>query len=56
LKVFADGKKVVDELRSKKIFVDYREPNIIRIAPAPLYSSYQDVYTFFNVFKENILK
>lgn len=31
---------------------DFRRPNVIRIAPAPLYNSYADVYRFVTLVKE----
>lgn len=33
-------------LASESVFVDWRETDILRVAPAPLYNSYQDVYSF----------
>jgi len=31
---------------SKKFVVDYRKPNVIRVAPVPLYNSFYEVYLF----------
>jgi kynureninase len=39
------------QLSSNGVVVDYREPGVIRAAPAPLYNSYQDVYRFFEILK-----
>lgn len=36
-------------LKENNIVVDYREPNVIRVAPAPLYNSYEEVYKFYEV-------
>src|SRR5690554_7342932 len=33
---------------------DWREPNVIRIAPVPLYNSYEDVYRFGEILKNSI--
>jgi len=41
-----DGRKMFDHLTSKGIIADWREPNVIRIAPVPLYNSFLDVYRF----------
>ena len=38
------GKALFDHLTNSNIIADWREPNVIRIAPAPLYNSFQDVY------------
>tara|TARA_A100001011_G_scaffold182294_1_gene191120 strand:- start:273 stop:626 length:354 start_codon:yes stop_codon:yes gene_type:complete len=31
---------------SKNFIVDYRKPNVIRVAPVPLYNSFYEVYLF----------
>ena len=44
LKFKENPKKVADQLKDEGVIVDFREPDIIRLAPAPLYNSYEDVY------------
>ena len=34
------------------IIGDFREPCMIRVAPVPLYNSFEDVYTFGAVMRE----
>ena len=36
-------------LESAGVICDFREPNVIRAAPTPLYNTYQDVWTFADV-------
>jgi kynureninase len=31
------------------VITDWREPNVIRMAPVPMYNSFTDVYTFGTV-------
>jgi kynureninase len=47
------GKQLIDSLLSDGIIVDWREPNIIRLAPAPLYNSFADITKFSEKFKEH---
>lgn len=40
------GKPLFDAITKMGVIADWREPNVIRIAPVPLYNSYMDVYRF----------
>ncbi len=40
------GKSLFDALTKQGVIADWREPNVIRIAPAPLYNSFEDCYRF----------
>ena len=44
-----DGRKKFDLLTEQGIIADWREPNVIRIAPAPLYNSFEDCWHFAEV-------
>lgn len=41
-----EGKAVFEALKQAGILADWREPNVIRIAPVPLYNRFEDVYHF----------
>jgi kynureninase len=45
------GREVFDALMRQGIFVDWREPNVIRVAAVPLYNSFEDVWRFGNNIK-----
>ncbi|TDG34976.1 kynureninase [Pedobacter changchengzhani] len=38
------GKEIFDELVAKHILGDWREPDVIRFSPVPLYNSFEDIY------------
>jgi kynureninase len=44
------GRKLCDRLAAAGAIGDWREPDIFRIAPVPLYNTYQDVYRFVRHF------
>ncbi|SHJ50571.1 kynureninase [Pseudozobellia thermophila] len=48
------GKPLFDYLMEHGVIVDWREPNVIRLAPAPFYCSYEDMYRFGQILKQGI--
>ncbi|HWK04344.1 MAG TPA: kynureninase [Puia sp.] len=46
------GKEIHQKMTEAGIIVDYREPGVIRVAPAPLYNSFEDVYRFYLILKQ----
>jgi kynureninase len=46
------GKAIHDQLMQNGIIVDYREPGVIRVAPAPLYCTFEDVYKCVKIIGE----
>jgi kynureninase len=50
------GSALFKKITAKGIIVDWREPNVIRVAPVPLYNSFEDVYQFARVLSESISK
>ncbi len=51
IRVSEGGKHLHDRLIEKGVVCDWREPDVIRVAPTPLYTSYTDVYRFSEVLK-----
>lgn len=43
------GKEVFQALSDNGVVADWREPNVIRIAPVPLYNTYEDAYRFYEI-------
>lgn len=48
------GKPLFDYLMKNGVITDWREPNVIRLAPAPFYCSFEDMYRFGQILKEGI--
>jgi len=46
-----EGKQVFDELTKRGIIADWREPNVIRIAPVPLYNTFEEVWRFGDIMR-----
>lgn len=51
-----EGRPLFDYLMERGVITDWREPNVIRLAPAPFYCSYEDMYRFGQILKEGITK
>lgn len=49
-----EGRALFDELMRQGVITDWREPNVIRLAPVPLYTSFEDMYEFGQILKRAI--
>ena len=50
------GRPIFDYLMKNGVITDWREPNVIRLAPAPFYCSFEDMYHFGQILKAGILE
>jgi kynureninase len=52
IQVKSANKNLHTQLTKNGVISDWREPDVIRVAPAPLYNSYQDVFEFVQRLKK----
>ncbi|WP_026811341.1 kynureninase [Arenibacter latericius] len=48
------GKALFQYLMDNGVIVDWREPNVIRLAPAPFYCSFEDMFRFGQILKSGV--
>lgn len=46
-----EGRQTFQYLMDNGVIIDWREPNVIRLAPAPLYCSYEDMWKFGKILR-----
>ncbi|MBX2979914.1 MAG: kynureninase [Flavobacteriales bacterium] len=46
------GKALFNRITERGVIADWREPNVIRVAPVPMYNSFEDVWRFGEVLTE----
>lgn len=51
IRVKGADKRLFNQLTEAGVIADWREPDVIRIAPIPLYNSFEDVYHFTHIMK-----
>ncbi|WP_396182656.1 kynureninase [Flavobacterium sp.] len=58
LSVYLHGQRrsLFEYLMKNGVITDWREPNVIRLAPAPFYCSFEDMYEFGQILKKGISK
>lgn len=54
LRVSRNGKSLYEKLTARHVICDWREPDVIRVAPVPLYNSFMDVFRFVEIFSASI--
>lgn len=47
-----NGREFFDALTRRGIITDWREPNVIRLAPVPLYNTYHEVWNFYHTLQQ----
>ena len=52
LRLLKSVEKTTKQLHKRGVISDWREPDIIRVAPVPLYNSFEDCYNFVQILKE----
>lgn len=51
-----EGRELFNYLMKNGVITDWREPNVIRLAPAPFYCSFEDMFYFGQILKKGILE
>ena len=54
IRVKNGNKELFEKIIAQGVVADWREPDVIRIAPVPLYNSFSDVFHFYNILKSVI--
>ena len=49
-----DPKTMVETLGKRGVFLDFREPDILRVCPTAMYNSFEDCYKLVQVLKESL--
>jgi len=55
IQVKSADKSLFDKISEKGVIADWREPDVIRIAPVALYNSYMDVFRFAKILKDELI-
>ncbi|MEL6987034.1 MAG: kynureninase [Bacteroidota bacterium] len=51
IQVLSANKELFDTITEMGVVADWREPDVIRIAPVPLYNSFEDAFHFYQILK-----
>ena len=52
IRVANADRSLFETITSRGVFADWREPDVIRVAPVPLYNSFADVWAFAEILKD----
>jgi kynureninase len=51
VKASGSGRRVFERLEASGVTCDWREPDVIRVAPVPLYNRFEEVWRFVETLK-----
>lgn len=52
IRVKTGDKSLYEEISGHGVYADWREPDVIRVTPVPLYNSFMDVYRFADILSD----
>ena len=52
---FADAEAVLASLAARGVVADYRAPDLVRVAPIPLYNTFHEAWRFTRILAERLL-
>ncbi|GIT74772.1 MAG: hypothetical protein Ct9H300mP29_7660 [Candidatus Neomarinimicrobiota bacterium] len=52
--VVPGGKKTFEKILKKGVGCDWRKPDVIRVAPHPLFNRYTEVYDFVELLEQSL--
>ncbi len=55
LRVSSKNRRILEDLITNGVTVDWREPDVIRVAPVPLYNTFSEVLEFSQILKRVVL-
>jgi kynureninase len=47
------GRSIFENISEEGVICDWREPDVIRVAPHPLFNTFSDVYEFVKILKKH---
>ena len=54
IQIKKSDKKLFDMITDEGVVADWREPDVIRVAPVPLYNSFKDVFDFVQILQDGL--
>ena len=48
------NKELFNKITQRGVVADWREPDVIRVAPVPLYNSFEEIFQFYLIFTESL--
>ena len=48
-----NGKAIFKNLHQAGVITDWREPDVVRVAPVPLYNTFEEVFRFCSILKKS---
>lgn len=55
IRVKGGDRSLFEKISSRGVYADWREPDVIRVAPAPLYNSFADAHRFAEILRDCLI-